>query len=170
MNAEALAVVMAPNLYECDSQMVWANNQQYLQQFVRLSIEYRASMDKNNEVAIEMQVRTTGGSSTPAPPPPPNMGANNNNNNSVPAPPPAPKPNGAPPPAPAGAPKKVQATISVNSDSTGVDSIGNDPEVLPFLKMLKVGVPEQAVRNKMWAAGFQDDAIDDAIAFHKKGK
>ena len=36
--------------------------------------------------------------------------------------------------------------------------------------MLKVGVPEQAARNKMFASGVPDDIIDRIVEIHKESK
>merc|ERR1719197_2261241 len=41
-----------------------------------------------------------------------------------------------------------------------VMTCADDPELAPFYKMLRVGVPKQAVRNKMRRAGYDDSLLD----------
>ena len=36
----------------------------------------------------------------------------------------------------------------------------DDPELAPFYKMLRVGVPKQAVRNKIRRAGYDDSLLE----------
>lgn len=49
------------------------------------------------------------------------------------------------------------------------DPVKSDPNLQKWFKMLKVGVPEQAVRNKM-AGSASDDIIDRVIEIHRASK
>lgn len=41
-----------------------------------------------------------------------------------------------------------------------VMTVAEDPELAPFFKMLRVGVPKQSVMNKMRRAGYDDALIE----------
>mmetsp|Transcript_6041 Transcript_6041/g.14677 ORF Transcript_6041/g.14677 Transcript_6041/m.14677 type:complete len:225 (-) Transcript_6041:1563-2237(-) len=96
----------------------------------------------------------------PPPPPPPPGGA--------PPPPPPPPPGGAPPP-PSGSDSTPPApsTESVASAEETRLRVKDDPRYEKYLKMIKVGLPPQAVRQKMAAEApeLNGDLIEDPDAF-----
>ena len=44
-------------------------------------------------------------------------------------------------------------------------TVAEDPELAPFFKMLRVGVPKQSVMNKMRRAGY-DEALIECVVHH----
>jgi len=57
-------------------------------------------------------------------------------------------------------------TAALQPPQSNQDPLLSDPELQPWFKMLKVGVPAQAVRNKMAGSGFDDSVIDKVLQIH----
>lgn len=116
----------------------------------------------NSSAAPSTQVAAAAPTSTDAPPPPPLAGA-------PPPPPPPPMAGGIPPPPPmAGSIPPPPPPPFMSNDGAppppppveNVLTIRNDPRFEPFFKMLKLGVPDGAVRIKMQTAGLDPNFID----------
>ena len=56
-----------------------------------------------------------------------------------------------------------------SSDAAEGSRVMDNPDYARFLKMVKMGVPEQAVKNKMAIEGFDPDLLDTPEAFYAGG-